>query len=161
MKGTVTAVDVLDALRTFVNGMGRLSALDRSKWVLLSEVRLGAYRGANPETESRIDALAIRLQGTPRLLGYEIKVDRYDLASELANGAKREPWQGAVNAFDLVVPKGLTTAEEIEFSAPDLGLLELDPETGLLERTRYGFSTEQIPPPTWDLVVSLLRSATR
>lgn len=161
MKGTVTAVDVLEALRTFVNGMGRISALERARWILLSEVRLGAYRGRDPASESRIDALAMRLHGSPRLIGYEIKVDRYDLANELANGAKREPWQGVVNAFDLVVPKGLTSAEEIEFSAPDLGLLELDPETGTLERTRYGFDSKEIPPPTWDLVVSLLRSATR
>lgn len=162
MRTTTTAKDVLAGLRGYVLGMDRRSTLDRSPWILLEEVRRSAYRFRTDadSPDSRIDALAIRLHGAPRLIGYEVKVDRYDLAAELENGAKREPWQGILHAFDLVVPRGLTSADEIEFSAPDLGLLEWDPETGTMLRARYGFETKEIPPPTWDLVVALLRSTT-
>jgi hypothetical protein len=162
VRPDVTAVDVLHGLRDHYRYLYRSSSLAAAVWLVLDEVRLSAVRRGVPGEDSRIDALAIRVdRGDPWLVGNEIKVDRRDLEIELATHTKREPWQKVTNAFDLVVPVGLTTAEEVEFSAPDLGLLEFDPETREIVRKRSGFSSREIPPPSWDLVVSLLRAATR
>jgi hypothetical protein len=79
----------------------------------------------NPE--SRIDVFAIDTwagnDGKHERRAFEIKVNRSDLLSELRTPTKRLPWLGVVNAFNIVAPEGLTTADEIEERAPECGLI--------------------------------------
>lgn len=171
VKVDLDARDCLSALRRYYDGPPwRTSALDPRPWLLLDEVRLSAWRTRQEidSPDSRIDALAVRIRhGNAYLIGHEIKVDRRDLESELANHEKREPWQVRTNEFYLVAPAGLTSAEEVEFSAPDLGLLEVVTDRATpraaaeIRLARRGLTAPEVPPPDWALVVAMLRAASR
>lgn len=69
-----------------------------------------------------IDFLAFsawRSQGNYARVGYEVKVSRSDLRSELLNPYKRAANVAWCNEFYLAVPSGLLTAEEVAYKEPE------------------------------------------
>lgn len=69
-----------------------------------------------------IDLLAFSAwasQGKYARVGYEVKVSRSDLRSELLNPYKRAANVAWCNEFYLAVPKGLLTDDELAFDEPE------------------------------------------
>lgn len=103
------------------------------------------------------DAVAMNLYPSRgmELRGFEIKVDRRDLARELANPDKAEPVAAFCNTWWLVTPPGLVKDPEILPLA--WGLLEAD-DTGGLRTARKATPTEA-KAPTRLFLAAMLRAA--
>jgi len=76
-------------------------------------------------------------------VGYEVKVSRSDMRSELLNPGKRQANVEWCNSFYFALPKGLLTAEELAFEEP-----EWAPEDWRGERCP-GLSGVQCAPHRW------------
>jgi hypothetical protein len=66
-----------------------------------------------------IDFLAISAWGKGRRIGYEVKVSRGDMRSELLEPGKRARAVAMCNEFYFAVPAGLLKDEEIAFEEPE------------------------------------------
>jgi hypothetical protein len=66
-----------------------------------------------------IDLLALDAWRSAAVIGYEVKVSRSDMRSELLNPAKRWEAVSRCTRFYFAVPEGLLKPEELEFKEPD------------------------------------------
>lgn len=105
-EGQMTARQVKDALRIRHPGSGGQMP---GAWTVIEEWR-------------NIDVLAFSAWQSEQKygrVGYEVKVSRGDLRSELLNPHKRAANVEWCNAFFLAVPAGLLTDDEIAFVEPE------------------------------------------
>lgn len=73
------------------------------------------------EEWQQIDFLAIEAWRRARRIGYEVKVSRGDMRTELLKPDKRAAAVGMCTQFYFAVPRGLLRPEEIEFEQPPWG----------------------------------------
>lgn len=88
----------------------------------------GRHPGAHPnggpgqwtcvEEWQQIDFFALEAWGRARRIGYEVKVSRGDMRTELLKPDKRAAAVGLCTQFFFAVPRGLLRPEEIEFEQP-------------------------------------------
>lgn len=95
--------DVIDALRRHHPAYNGPSGM---QWVTLTEW-------------CRIDLLALECWYQARAIGYEVKVSRGNMRSELLDPSKRTEAVRRTTHFYFAVPAGLLTADEIAFEEPD------------------------------------------
>jgi hypothetical protein len=101
----LTAAEVKDALRRrhpaydpAIAGVGR--------WVCIEE-----WAG--------IDLLALDAWGKADVIGYEVKISRSDMRTELLKPSKRAAAVGMCTRFYFACPAGLLRPEELEWEEPD------------------------------------------
>lgn len=182
-RDPITAQEIKRAVRKYLERERNGKSL---AWAVFEELRLGSgfqhypsYKhGETFEDTSRIgttiDVFAICTWPSRNFLrrAYEIKVSRSDLLSELANPDKRAPWFDYVNEFYFVVPTGLCSRTEIEARAPECGLVVYGRppkrQPGNWRQTdRSGLRIVKPAlrgdsgPPTWRLLASILRAASK
>lgn len=66
-----------------------------------------------------IDFLAIECWQQARVVGYEVKVSRGDMRSELLNPTKRAEAVSRTTEFYFAVPAGMLTSAELDFEQPE------------------------------------------
>lgn len=86
-----------------------------------------------------IDLLALDAWADAAVVGYEVKVSRADLRSELLNPTKRMEAVSRCTQFYFAVPAGLLTPKELAFVEPDWSLEDFDREpcTNSICRARH------------------------
>jgi hypothetical protein len=74
------------------------------------------------------------------VVGYEVKISRSDLRSELLNPAKRMEAVSRCTQFYIAVPSGLLKSEELEFKQPDWAMEDFQRQRcpGIPERRLEG-----------------------
>jgi hypothetical protein len=173
----VTAAEIVRALRARHdrerNGSSRA-------WAFFEELRLGSgFAGVPGRGEERDDlshvaqrldafALCVWPSSGYRRIAYEVKVSRSDFRAEIARPEKRAPALTIANEFYIVVPEGLVDVSEVP---EDCGLMDYrrplpasvartgQERTGLrIVRRAMWHRTEE---PSWRLVASILRAASR
>lgn len=105
-RGTaLTAEEVKDALRAHHPAIAVGGAFV-GRWTCLEEF-------------ASIDLLAVDAWSSASVVGYEVKISRSDLRSELLNPTKRAVAIALTTHFYIAVPKGLLTPEEIAWREPE------------------------------------------
>ena len=113
------------------------------QWVLAEEVVLD-------ESDRRVDLLAMSKK---LVVAYEVKVNRADFLSELADSTKRAAAIDWFSQFYFAVPTGLVKPDEIPAGC---GLIEVFHNKNFLETK--GAENRFLHQPDWLLVVQIGRS---
>lgn len=118
----VTADQIKEQLRHRHPAVAEMGKKIPGQWVVLEEF-------------ARIDLLALDAWRTARVVGYEVKVSRSDLRSELLDPTKRMEAVSRTTEFYIAAPSGMLSKDEISFDEPDWSLSDFErPECPGVER---------------------------
>lgn len=107
------------------------------------------------EEWQNIDLLALDAWASGKVVGYEVKVSRGDMRTELLNPSKRSAAVAMCTEFYFAVPAGLLKSEELAFEEPDWtaedferdpckGIDSFGPTTRWDRRPRYGGQCQKL-----------------
>lgn len=125
------------------------------EWAFFTEVT----DGTGAASTRRADAIAMNMWPSRALeiRGFEVKVSRSDLKSELLDPSKAEAFAQYTDSFYLAVPKGLTDGFDIP---PNWGIIEVT-EAGKTRIKRQGIINKDATALTREFVAGLLRAAAK